>query len=57
MSDVFQFDNGDLKITCFRDYFISGLHCQVEYLLSWSKIIKEILPMNILATESDKEVM
>lgn len=56
MSDIFQFNNCDLKITYFRFYFISVLHCKVEYLLSWSKWLRRHYPMDILVTEHDKEV-
>lgn len=56
MSDIFQFDSCDLKITYFRFYFICILHCKVEYLLSWSKWLRRHYPVDTLATEHDKEV-
>jgi len=56
MSDIFQFDSCDLKITYFRFYFISVLHCEVEYLLSWSEWLRRHYPVDTLATEHEKEV-
>lgn len=57
MSDIFQFDNGDLKITCFKGLFYFCFALPSGILVILKHMIKEIFPMNILAAEPDKEVM